>query len=163
MIQSRSEGWNDWEDNEETIPATCLFCPETSGASKIIDHMLHSHGFDFRTTFAKRDIYDRIKMINYLRTLVKQRFGTQHSFASSEALLTHLKESGIDSLAEEWKQEQFLTPVLEGDVLLMEDEDEDDDEDEPKKQTRPDETEVAKILEMLSMRDQEDSESDDDE
>lgn len=53
--EENEEGWEDAEpDHEEETPVVCLFCPETFPApTKMFEHCVSVHGFDFRK--ARRD------------------------------------------------------------------------------------------------------------
>lgn len=142
-IKPDSEGWEDVEDDTETVTVQCLLCSEKfPTALATIDHCKEAHDFDFvkiREThreysfpiyyivetdlcsyLADLDFYTTIKFINYCRTEV--------------AAGKSLPSTDDASL---WSDDKYLQPVLEDDALLFSideigggNEDKDDDKKE---------------------------------
>jgi hypothetical protein len=130
----------DNELDEDVDAFICLFCPHTStDLPSLWRHTTAQHDFDFLALCSSHqlDFYGRIRLVNFVRSAVKDGFG------AADVL------EGVRG--GQWREEdKFLQPVMEDDAVLFnleddeedaewdnedadedeEDEDEDDDEDE---------------------------------
>ncbi|XP_031571551.1 protein arginine N-methyltransferase 1-like [Actinia tenebrosa] len=110
------DGWEEVDENSETI-AKCLFCSETcEGAQKTFQHCLDVHNFNLPTIKHSYglDFYGYIKLMNYIR----KKNPSPDSF---KTLFSHPYP---------WDDQEFLQPVLEDDALLWYDFDEEVAKDE---------------------------------
>jgi len=104
-IKPDSEGWEDLEDDTETVTVQCLLCNERfPTAVAMIDHCKEAHGFDFVKIRQSHnlDFYTTIKFINYCR---------------SEVVAGNTSPNTDD--ASLWSDDKYLQPVLEDDALLF--------------------------------------------
>lgn len=115
--------WTDWREDMSTS-MTCLFCSFTT--SKVPDglyhHMKNYHQFDFEYSTKNLTFYQKVMVINFIRTRVRDlqchmcpaAFSTQHSLQEhmTEALHCVLPSSSL------WEHQQFLIPVMNNDGLL---------------------------------------------
>ncbi|KAF2170254.1 hypothetical protein M409DRAFT_19857 [Zasmidium cellare ATCC 36951] len=104
-IRPDSPGWEDLEDDTETLNIQCLFCATTFPSAKaMLDHCTESHDFDFLDVQRqhKLDFYGAIKLVNYIRSEVKAG-----------------KEKPAVDDAKLWEDDKFLQPALADDALLF--------------------------------------------
>jgi len=148
--ESDEEDWETSNEDEEIESSLCLFCSEVlPTATLCFRHISTLHHFDFFALVNKLelDFYARVKMINYIRRMVKENkcIYCEEKQENQEALLAHMennKHTVISPDASFWKNPQYLIPTLENDLLLsgLDDEDDEDDEEE---QALPDEMKFA--------------------
>ena len=117
----------DWDEDLEGQSTKSLFCEKMlDSAAQAVDFDEKNFGFDLK---AVKGLYNRIKMINFVRKCVRDG---KCPFNPSESLDTaKLKKSYCGMLPDEslWKSgDEFLQPVLEDDPLLSWGCDEDDAE-----------------------------------
>jgi C2H2 type zinc-finger (2 copies) len=120
--------WSAWDEPLDMgQPVQCLFddtcCEDVS--QLLEEHLKKVHSFDLHAYFARHslELYDRIKLINYIRleTSHLRCFQCSSAFQASEGLQKHLKQQGhLMSLPESdiWRNAQYLLPAIESDPLL---------------------------------------------
>lgn len=108
-IRPDSPGWEDVEPSEdvEALHVNCLICDEIfNDAGVMLDHCRSEHSFDFLEIrrLHNLDFYSTIKLINYIRTEVKDG-----------------RPPDIPDLADAslWADERYLQPVMDEDALLF--------------------------------------------
>ncbi|EXJ57301.1 protein arginine N-methyltransferase 3 [Cladophialophora yegresii CBS 114405] len=98
------EGWEDVENDEETVAVTSLFDEQAfPSAQAMLAYCRDSHGFDIwklRQEFAL-DYLGLVRLVNYIRSQVKA--GNLHPDVSSKSC---------------FEDETYLKPALEDDALL---------------------------------------------
>ncbi|KAI9470195.1 S-adenosyl-L-methionine-dependent methyltransferase [Coemansia mojavensis] len=107
---SQDGRWDDWEDDEVSVPMKCLFCAQTfDSAAVLFQHAKQAHGFDFLNTRAalNLDFYQSMRVVNYIRTLSLKdpQFSatTNFSIDGTEAFLA---------------DDAYLKPAIADDSLL---------------------------------------------
>ncbi|XP_055624773.1 zinc finger protein 277 [Toxorhynchites rutilus septentrionalis] len=122
--------WSGWCGEEQQV--TCLFCSATK--LKIEDlkiHMKSDHSFDFDLQVEGLSIYQRVKVVNYVRhqILLLKCVVCREEFSSKEQLLTHLQEAEHFAIGEQqfWDQPMFFFPIYEDDQFLCQMEDDSPD------------------------------------
>ncbi|KAI8807166.1 protein arginine methyltransferase 3 [Cladochytrium replicatum] len=114
--------WDDWDEQDDAVPAKCLFCEKELLPSALIDHMRADHAFDIgvvRKSLAL-DFYGSIRLINYIRN---------HSTpASTVSSWTRQSAPAF------FDDETYLIPVIPDDSLLYAFGDDDNDDDGPLQQ-----------------------------
>ncbi|KAG0556222.1 hypothetical protein KC19_11G036100 [Ceratodon purpureus] len=147
--EEESGDWEEWqaggpEEAEEEEAAQCLFCSDELPSSKaVFQHCAEAHSFDFLKLRADAglDFYDTLRLINFIRSKVAENkswsaeasLELQESLREQAGLSVDTKQKGTaSSSVPAWKDDKFLTPVLENDPLLygFDDEGEDDDVEE---------------------------------
>lgn len=107
---SNGENDEDWEEiGQDEDPTKCLFCTSISqSVEKSIIHLRECHNVNLSNIKRKfnMDLYDYIKMINYIRS----------------TNVTDIEFSKITTSL--WNDEKYLKPVVEQDAWLMYDFDE---------------------------------------
>ena len=104
-IRPDSPGWEDAEDDTETVNIRCLLCDGTyNSAALMLDHCKIVHYLDLQTVRAEHslDFYSTIRLINYVRDCAK--IGIASPDTSDPSL---------------WAGDKFMQPVLENDALLF--------------------------------------------
>ncbi|GAB7358883.1 hypothetical protein MBLNU230_g4106t1 [Neophaeotheca triangularis] len=106
-IEADSEGWDDVDagDDEETILIKCLLCDEAFGdAVAMLAHCNKKHNFDFAKIKKDNslDFYGSVKLVNYIRSQVKE--GQAKPEVSSSSF---------------WQDDKYLQPAIEDDGLLF--------------------------------------------
>ncbi|KIW52976.1 hypothetical protein PV05_08583 [Exophiala xenobiotica] len=101
---TNDEGWEDVEQDEESITVVSLFDEKTfPDATGMLTYCRDSYGFDIwklRQDFGL-DFLDLVKLVNYVRSEVKA--GNTHPDVSTKSV---------------FEDDKFLKPVLEDDALL---------------------------------------------
>ena len=115
-------------DGEELIAESipCLFgCGVTySSSATAYSRMRAEHGLDWAELRASwgLDFYSSVKLLNFLRSLAAQLNGGRADFRGEKLHLLgdHGREVGVlgSGVAEAWRSEQWMTPVIEQDGLL---------------------------------------------
>lgn len=99
------DGWEDAEEDQEDIVVVSLFDDKTfKSVQEMLAHCKDEHGFDFTAVQAelKLDFYDRIRLVNYIRSQVKA--GVSKPDVSTKDVFA---------------DEKYLQPVLEDDAFLF--------------------------------------------
>ena len=115
--------WTDWQE-EDVIPATCLFCNFTTSKvpTGVFSHMAAYHKFDFQTVTTGFTFYEQVKVINFIRHFMAECccFTCSLKFSSRDLLLHHFGRSDHCKLppTSVWDNSDNLIPVLENDGLL---------------------------------------------
>jgi C2H2 type zinc-finger (2 copies) len=120
LDQQDEEDFEEWEDDvdENTM---CLFDESVfNSPEECYLHMKSAHSFDI---FMFPDVYDRIKLVNYVRRKHSQCICAccDQEFPQTPILLDHLSCHRLSCLKEnsEWKDAKYLMPFFENDPLLM--------------------------------------------
>ncbi|KAK3884363.1 hypothetical protein Pcinc_011374 [Petrolisthes cinctipes] len=96
------------------------------------------HNFDFELATNTFTFYQKVKIVNYIRTCIKEKRCPQCClvFGSSEYLEQHLSQQAghcnLPNINTPWDLPQFHIPVFENDGLLLHLEDNEMDENDPK-------------------------------
>lgn len=114
------EDYEEWVDDadENTM---CLFDEAVfSSPEDCHMHMKTAHEFDI---FVLPDVYDRIKLVNYVRKKHSQCICAccDQEFPQTLTLVDHLSCHKLSCLAEntEWQDPKYLIPFFDSDPLLM--------------------------------------------
>ncbi|RXG60343.1 Zinc finger protein, partial [Armadillidium vulgare] len=117
--------WTDWREETGDVACVCLFCPFASQNVDFIlkHHMEKCHSFRFCDLTKDFNFYSKVKLINYIRTQVKNWFciGCETQFTSSDDFSDHLCSCSISKLPSPhlWDNPIYMFPVLENDGLLI--------------------------------------------
>ncbi|PPS96734.1 SAM Mtases/PrmA [Cryptosporidium hominis] len=97
------------QEFESLSEAKCLFCDSSSNLTEEIwNHMKVQHGFDFSKETDRKEEYDQIRLINYLRKCVNDGLDPKKEYEN-------IKKDG-----KIWNDDSLLTPVLNDDRLILE-------------------------------------------
>ena len=122
------EGWSDWDEQVDQN-TQCLFCSFVAPTplSLLQTHLPMHHEFDLSllSTQYKMDVYDRIKLVNFIRRLqyshaclCGQQFDSEsdlnHHYSQNQRHCGLILES-----REEWSGTQYLLPTYEEDPIFM--------------------------------------------
>ncbi|KAL3272018.1 hypothetical protein HHI36_022484 [Cryptolaemus montrouzieri] len=115
------EEYYDWNGDEDNI--TCLFCEhKDTNISALCLHMTEMHNFDFEKVTATFDFYQKVKLVNYIRSQVHNSrcLFCDGSFENRGRLNCHLMEKGHFLVPETSKfdQPEFYFPTYENDAFL---------------------------------------------
>ncbi|KAK4320956.1 hypothetical protein Pmani_008210 [Petrolisthes manimaculis] len=133
------DGETEWRE-DDTPPTTCLFCQYTTLKipGGLFHHMRLHHNFDFELATNTFTFYQKVKIVNYIRTCIKEK-RCPHCclvFGSPEYLEQHLSQQAghcnLPNINTPWNLPQFHIPVFENDGLLLHLEDNEMDENDPK-------------------------------
>lgn len=111
------ERWSDWEEEEgdrEELRTQSLFEPSRTFASpdECLSNARDEFGLDILKVTAGRGFYERIQLVNYVRSRIASGEGATSLVAS---VLAHANSTD----APPWRAEDHLKPVVEGDPLLF--------------------------------------------
>ncbi|KAM3717344.1 Zinc finger protein [Dirofilaria immitis] len=128
--EEEEESWQEWQEDNIDVEQTrvvCLFCDETEDhAAPLLEHIKDVHYFDILGIIAreKLDVYERVKMINYIR---KENYNARcfvcgrDDLGSLQKLRQHYAENDHLSkgLPEKsvWCTEENLVPIFGNDHL----------------------------------------------
>lgn len=128
--EEEEESWQEWQEDNIDVEQTrvvCLFCEETEDhAAPLLEHMKDVHYFDILGIIEKEklDVYERVKMINYIR---KENYNARcfvcgrDDLGSLQKLRQHYTENDHLSkgLPEKsvWCTEENLVPIFGNDHL----------------------------------------------
>uniref|UniRef100_A0A915PQN3 C2H2-type domain-containing protein n=1 Tax=Setaria digitata TaxID=48799 RepID=A0A915PQN3_9BILA len=128
--EEEEESWQEWQEDNIDVEQTrvvCLFCEETEDhAAPLLEHIKIVHNFDILGIIEKDklDIYERMKMINYIR---KENYNAKcfvcgrDDLGSLQKLRQHYAENNHLSkgLPEKsiWCTEENLVPIFGNDHL----------------------------------------------
>lgn len=119
MNEKPEEVWSDWEeeDGEDVECIHCFFCLNTFDTpTSMFTHALQQHAFDWPALTHDIDLYGKIQMVNYIRTIV-----LQEGIESDCALFLNQELKNAIKCNDEtaiFRQQQYFSPVLENDALL---------------------------------------------
>ena len=109
------EGWDDFNE-PEVAPTQCLFTTQIfESAALCLAHAKSAHGLDLAAIAVelRLDIYGRVQLVNYVRTLAGQ------ASASPADIVKAVKQAAAgDRKSWPWAEERFMKPVLAEDPLL---------------------------------------------
>ncbi|KAG8464696.1 hypothetical protein KFE25_010064 [Diacronema lutheri] len=113
--ETDDERWSDWEEEEGAqMPTQGLFAPVRTFASpaECINAARMEHGFDLPGVCAGLGFYERVQLVNFVRTRTAE--------GDDAAALKQLVTSSLEALdTRPWKHERFLRPALDNDPLLF--------------------------------------------
>lgn len=104
-VRPDSPGWEDLEDDVESVNVKCLLCDlNFTFANLMLGHCKNAHEFDFLAIRQQHelDFYSTMKLINYVRTAVMR------GVVSPDVSDTKL-----------WTGDEYLQPALGDDALLF--------------------------------------------
>lgn len=119
----------EWQELDEPVEqrTTCLLCPhDDHNPESCIRHMQDCHSFNWTQLVVaeKLDIYESIKLINYMRACYAEVICMvcEASFETEDELQSHLRSnhSPFEVLPERklWKDPRFLFPIYDDDPLI---------------------------------------------
>ncbi|WPG99991.1 Hypothetical protein R9X50_00281500 [Acrodontium crateriforme] len=139
-VRPDSPGWEDMEDDTESVVVQSLLTDEKFPSAKVmLEECKTSHGFDLLAVRKGLDLdfYQTIKLVNYIRSEV----------ANGNASATKLPNVSDPSL---WADDKYLQPALEDDALLFS-LDELLEESELEKATAPEEGEGHQVAAIRTL------------
>lgn len=115
--------WTDWveETSASLTSLVCLFCSEIrNDDDSLKDHMRDNHFFDVTDLFKNLSLYQRIKLVNFIRKLVKQSRcpSCKEEFANLTDHINETKHASSLPCELDWNQAEYFFPTLENDQLL---------------------------------------------
>ncbi|KAF2365479.1 Zinc finger C2H2-type [Trinorchestia longiramus] len=123
VSHSLDDQWTDWRE-DEAQSGTCLFCSYTTCKlpAGLLQHMSSQHDCDLLHLTHNFSFYDKVKAVNYIRTMIKQLQcpACGKSPGDEAALQEHLTTAGHCKLPTPalWCSRKYLQPVLVEDGLL---------------------------------------------
>lgn len=110
------------DGDEDDTKYQCLVCESSArGLEESLAHHVQQHALNVKEILdevAKQDVYQRVKLINYMRLQAKQKIEISE-------IINNIKQKDA------WTAEEYLKPAIEDDALLVEliDVDSEDDSD----------------------------------
>uniref|UniRef100_A0A8R1Y1E4 C2H2-type domain-containing protein n=1 Tax=Onchocerca volvulus TaxID=6282 RepID=A0A8R1Y1E4_ONCVO len=129
--EEEEESWQEWQEDNIDVEQTrvvCLFCDVTEDhAAPLLEHIKNVHYFDILGIIEKEklDVYERVRMINYIRkenynarcfVCGKNDLGSlqklRRHYADNDHLSKGLPEKSV------WCTEENLVPIFGNDHLI---------------------------------------------
>lgn len=120
-IQNSDTDWSDWDG--EVPPITCLFCMKNNNSLDAVKkHMIENHNFNFGAAVASFNIYQKIKIVNYIRRqiITLKCISCNEQFPCKKELNDHSKQTKHFNVDDKtlWDKPEFFFPTYEDDQFL---------------------------------------------